>query len=127
LNIIYLESGAFMDGLFKKQFDSFMTGMAITLPISLAIQWHSDPDISILNFVSYSNAEVDELLERSENPSSRRDYIVALKKVNRIIQYDQPCTFLYWLDNVTAYNNKITNIDFNPLGVIHHCWEWSIK
>ena len=127
MNVKFIEFGALMDGIFNKQFDSFMLGTAISLPIDLSVQWHSDPNVSRVNFVSYSNNEVDELLDKLENSISREDYFARLKKINKIIQHDQPCTFLYWLDNVTAYNNKIINIDFNPLGVIHHCWEWSIK
>ncbi len=127
MNVKYLDFSALMGGILQKQFDAFMVGTAISLPINLTVQWHSDPNISRVNFSSYSNAEVDELLEKLEGKNSRKDYIAALKKVNKIIQNDQPYTFLYWLDNATAYNNRISNIDFNPLGVVHHCWEWSIN
>jgi len=127
VNIVYLEFGAFMDGLFIKQYDSWMAGWQTPLPINLKIQWHSNSNLSPMNFTSYKNAKVDELLTKLDENISREEYFATLNNINKIIYDDQPFAFLYWINNANAFNNKIVNIDFNPLGVIHHCWEWSIK
>ena len=49
-----------------------------------------------------------------------------LKDFQKIIHEDQPVTFLYWVDNTIAYNKKIENVNIDPLGAVHDCWEWSI-
>jgi len=36
-------------------------------------------------------------------------------------------TFLYWTDNIIAYNKRISKVKFYMLGLDKNTWEWRIK
>ena len=60
-----MELGAFIDNLYDRKFDSWMAGFGIPIPLDLKPYWYSDPNIGILNFASYNNAEVDTILNQT--------------------------------------------------------------
>lgn len=127
VSIEFLEMNTFLDGLFNKEFDAWMVGWQIPIPVDLKIQWYSDPNATPVNFSSYNNPKVDSLLDRLEQGNSIAERNELLKEINQIIYNEQPYTFLYWIDNIVAYNKRIKNIVINPLGAIHNCWEWEIN
>ncbi len=127
VSVEFLEMNTFLDGLFNKEFDAWMVGWQIPIPIDLRIQWYSDPNATPVNFSSYGNPVVDSLLDALDMDVSTPERNNLLKKINEIIYNEQPYTFLYWIDNIVAYNRRIHNINVNPLGAIHSCWEWELK
>jgi peptide/nickel transport system substrate-binding protein len=121
------EMGVFIDNLHKKRFDAWMVGSYIPIPIHLKSFWYSDLSKAPVNFVSYQNNEVDKIINEIENTSDETIKNQLYKKFQKIIHQEQPVTFLYWIDNITAHNKKINNMDISPLGFIHHCWNWTIE
>jgi len=120
------ELGIFIDNLFSKQFDAWMAAWVVPIPVNLDISWYSDLSKTPLNFPSYQNSEVDELLNRLssvENVEKSDIY----SEIQMILYNDQPYTFLYWIDNIACYNNRIKNIEIDPLGAIKHSWKWTIN
>ncbi len=51
---------------------------------------------------------------------------ILYKKFQEIIHEDEPATFLYWIDDIVAYNKRIKNITISPLGAVQKCWEWKV-
>ena len=50
-----------------------------------------------------------------------------IKDFQNIIHQEEPVTFLYWIDNLTAHSKMIEGISVSPLGAVHHTWKWKIK
>jgi peptide/nickel transport system substrate-binding protein len=126
-SIEQLEPGDFIEKLSKKSLNAWIAGWAVPLPLDLKISWYSDLNKTPMNFCSYQNKNVDLLLDEIEKRISNDQKNNLYKKLEEILYADQPVTFLFWIDNVVVYNKRIQNIDVNPLGVVHHCWKWSVK
>lgn len=122
-----LEPRNFFDKMFKRELEAWIAGWSVTIPIYLTAYWHSDVTKNFLNVQSYKNNSVDLILNNLDKRISEDESINALKRIQEIINDEQPVTFLYWIDGITAYNNKIKKININPLGSIHHIWQWRIE
>ena len=101
--------------------------MYIAIPLDLKIAWYSDLEKTPYNFVSYRNPEVDKLLDEISDETKQEKIDLLYRKLQEIIHRDEPETFLYWVDNIVVYNNKLENIGINPLGTIQHCWNWTVR
>ncbi len=127
VSIEKIELGTFIDNLYAKSFDAWMIGWFVPIPIQLKPYWYSDTELAPLNFASYNNSQADELMNKLETEQNEKERNRILSQLEKIIHRDEPVTFLYWIDNIVAYNKKIGKLKINPLGVIHHCWEWKIE
>ncbi|MBO5899513.1 MAG: peptide-binding protein, partial [Lentisphaeria bacterium] len=69
------------------------------------------------NHISYSNAELDRLIEemRSEFDSAKRRELA--HKIGEIIHRDQPYTFLVWPYSLVAVSEKFKNLNVYPAGM----------
>lgn len=127
VNIQTMELNTFLDNLFSKKFNAWIASWYIALPLELKMMWYSNLSVTPLNVQSYSNKDIDKILDEIET-SPRQEVLNSLyKQFQEIIHNDEPVTFLYWIDDITAHNKRIKNIDINPLGVIHHCWNWKLE
>lgn len=125
-NIQMLEMGAFVEGLMKRDYDAWIAGWTIPIPIDLNPYWNSDQDIGFLNFSSYQNNEKDEILNQLQQKLFEPEKKVLYKKLQSIFYQDEPVTFLYWFDNVIVYNKRISKINFSMLGLVKNAWEWRV-
>jgi peptide/nickel transport system substrate-binding protein len=122
-----LEPGVFFDRMFSKQLDAWMAGWVIPVPLDLNLYWHSDLDNAPLNVVSYRSSRTDKLLNniaKEKDEDKKNEYI---KELQVVFYEENPVTFLYWIDNLIAYNRRLDNIKVTPLGIFHQCWKWSVK
>jgi len=126
-NIQTLEMGAFVERLMKKDFDAWIAGWTIPVPIDLNPYWNSDQDIGFLNFSSYQNKEKDSILDSLQHRLNEPEKIRLYKEIQNIFYKDDPVTFLYWFDNIIAYNKRISKIDFSMLGFVKNAWDWKVK
>lgn len=124
MNIEQLELGMLIDKINNKSADAWMASWIIPIPLDLKFSWYSNLATTPMNFPSYQNKELDDLLDKLEAKISKQQKNELYKKIENILYRDQPVTFLYWIDNVVAYNKKIKNIEVTPLGTVHHCWLW---
>ena len=122
-----IELGVLIDNMYEKNMDAWMIGWYVPVPINLKISWYSDLEKTPYNFAGYQNPEADKILDEISNETDPKKLNELYKKLQKIIHDDEPVTFLYWVDNIVVYNGKIENININPLGAVHHCWEWTVK
>lgn len=125
-NIQTLEMGAFVERLMKRDYDAWIAGWTIPIPIDLNPYWNSDQDIGFLNFSSYQNKEKDEILNQLQQRLSESEKIILYKKLQSIFYEDEPETFLYWFDKIIAYNKRISKINLSMLGLVKNAWEWRV-
>ncbi len=127
VNIQTMELNTFLDNLFSKKFNAWIASWYIALPIDLKMMWYSKFSSTPINIQSYSNKDVDKILDEIEKSTNKAKIESLYKQFQEIMHNDEPVTFLYWVDDITAHNKRIKNIDINPLGVIHHCWNWKLE
>lgn len=127
LNVETMELGTYIENLYSKSLDSWMAAWYVPIPLDLKNYWYSDPEQTPANLCSYKNIRVDSLLILAETETDENKLNEIYKSVQELIQQDQPVTFLYWKDNIVAYNKRIKNLQVNPFGVVHHCWLWSVN
>jgi peptide/nickel transport system substrate-binding protein len=126
VNIQTMELNTFLDNLFSKKFNAWIASWYIALPLELKMMWYSNLSSTPLNVQSYSNKQVDKILDEIETSPDKEKLYNLYKQFQEIMHNDEPVTFLYWIDDITAHNKRIKNVDINPLGVIHHCWNWEL-
>ncbi len=117
----------FWGSVLAKKYDAWVAGWMVPIPINLKQYWHSDLKKNVVNLSSYQNKEADRLLEKMESKISKDELNKTYKEFQSVLYEDAPVTFLFWKDNIVAYNKKINGVAVSPLGVVHKCWNWSIS
>lgn len=121
------ELGVLIDNMYEKNMDAWLIGWYVTIPIELKFLWYSNLKKSPYNFVSYQNKGADRILDEISKETNREKLNGLYKRFQKIIHKDEPVTFLYWVDNIVVHNRRVKNINVNPLGAVHHCWNWSVR
>lgn len=127
VNIKNMEYNNYVDNLMGKQFDSWVGGWYIPLPIELKVYWGSDFKQAHLNFAGYQSLATDNLLNELYTHSLFSPPKHILQEIQEAVYKDHPFTFLFWVDQVFGVNNRVSGVDINPLGAIHSCWEWRLN
>ncbi len=122
-----LEFGVYNDKMYGHELNAWIGGWVVPIPITLRPFWYSELTKTPLNVIGYQNKAVDLLLNKIEKTGLQSKKNELVKKFQNILYKDNPVTFLYLIDDLVAYNNRIKNIEINPLGYLHHCWNWSFK
>lgn len=112
----------------KRRFDAVILGWTIPMDPDLYDVWHSSKTgPSELNFVSYRNAEVDDLLERGRSTFDRAERKRCYDRIQEILAEDQPYIFLYVPDALPIFNARIRGIDPAPVGIGHNVIKWYVS
>lgn len=127
VTVISEEPGVFFDNMFGKKFNAWIAGWSVPIPLDLKSYWYSDLSETPLNVTSYMDNKADKLLDKAVSERSWKMRDEYYKKFQDVISDDCPVTFLYWIDNIVAYNKRIENLKVTPLGAVYHCWNWAIK
>ena len=127
VSIATLEMGAMMDDIIARKQDSWIAAWYIPIPIELKSYWYSDLQNTPLNFVGYQNKTADNLMDELKVHLPKERQKKLYYRFQEIMHEDQPVTFMYWISDIVGINKRIKNINITPLGVITHCWEWSVK
>jgi len=127
ISIQTLEPSVFFNYLLDKKINAWIGGWVVPIPITLKPYWYSNFEQFKLNVINYKNSESDSILDKLDKSTTIKERNSLLRKFQRIVYKENPVTFLYWIDNLVAYNNRIKNIEINPLGYLHHSWNWSFK
>jgi peptide/nickel transport system substrate-binding protein len=122
-----VELNKLIDNLFNKSMDAWIAAYYIQIPLEYKMVWYSDLDAAPFNFVSYQNKDLDIIIDALGKKIFYEKEVDFHKQLQEIIYADQPVTFLYWIDNIVAVNNKVKNYEINPLGVIQHVWDWRLN
>lgn len=89
--------------------------------------WHSSKTKpGELNFIGYSNAEVDRLLEEGRSTFNIEKRKQAYYRIQDILADDQPYTFLYVPDALPVVASRIRGIEPAPAGIGHNLIKWYV-
>jgi peptide/nickel transport system substrate-binding protein len=128
VNIHVVEWAAFINTFIrKKDFEAIILGWGLGLDPDQYEIWHSSktgPDQ--LNHVSYSNPEVDRLLEQGRRTFNRERRTAIYREFQRVLAEDQPLVFLYVPEALTAVSSRIQGIEPAPAGLAWNFIRWYV-
>lgn len=111
----------------KKNFDVVLMGWNISQDPDQYDIWHSSKTgVKELNFVSYSNKEVDRLLEEGRGTFDKGKRRAAYFRMQEIIAEDQPYSFLYVPDALPVVSARFRGIEPAPAGIGHNFIKWYV-
>jgi peptide/nickel transport system substrate-binding protein len=121
-----LEPGVFFNKMYQREFNAWMAGWSVALPLDLKPLWYSSVPGGEFNLVTYQNKKLDNLLDEIETTKSNKLKNINYKKIQQILYNDNPTTFLYWTNIIVVYNKRIHNVNITPTGALDNCWNWTI-
>jgi len=132
VNIKTLAWSELIKSLDNKTFDAFILTWALACDPDISNVWHSSqiPDPKNgkygLNSISYSNPEVDRLLDEAKQTLDQQERKPKYQQVHRTIMNEQPYTFLYIADTLYAVSKRVKIQKLSPLGILHNIEKWDL-
>jgi peptide/nickel transport system substrate-binding protein len=128
VKIRVLEWAAFVnDFINKRRFDATILGWTIPLDPDIYDVWHSSKTgPQELNFVSYKNAEVDDLIEKGRSTFDQGKRKKYYDRIQEILAEEQPYTFLYVPDALPIIHARIRGVEPAPLGIGYNFIKWYV-
>jgi peptide/nickel transport system substrate-binding protein len=111
----------------KRRFEAVILGWSIGLdPDQYDIWYSGKTKEKELNFVSYSNPEVDALLEKGRRTFDISERKKAYYRIQEILAEDLPYIFLYVPDALTIVNGRFKGIKPSPIGIMYNLPKWYV-
>ena len=111
----------------KKRFEAVILGWSIGLDPDQYDIWHSSKTREKeLNFISYSNPEVDALLEKGRRTFDVSERKKAYFRIQEILAEEVPYIFLYVPDATIIVNGRVRGIKPSPLGISYNLPKWYV-
>jgi peptide/nickel transport system substrate-binding protein len=128
VNIRVYEWSAFLKNFInKRNFEACLLGWGIGIDPSQIDIWNSKKTGETeLNFISYNNPEVDELLDLGASTYDRDERKKYYDKFQEIIAEDQPYTFLYVADTLPIISSRFQGIEPAPIGIGYNFIKWYV-
>ena len=126
MKIEQVERGTFWQEVTTRTYDAWLAGFSVPLQMQLDDLWGSDLQKYPFNLVGFRNRRVDEILAAARLLQLETDGAPLWKEFQEIVQREQPCTFLYWINNIVAVNARVRGTQVGVLGTTHNAWDWYI-
>ena len=126
VKIRIIEWAAFINEFInKKDFEATILGWTITLDPDPYDVWHSSKTKpGELNFISFKNSEIDELLEKGRGTFDQAERKECYYRMQEIIAEEQPYTFLYVPDALPIISSRFKGIEPSAIGIGYNFIEW---
>jgi peptide/nickel transport system substrate-binding protein len=123
-----LEWAAFVkDFINKRRFDATVLGWTIPLDPDNYDVWHSSKTgPEELNFTSFKNSEVDDLLEKGRSTFDQKVRKRCYDRIQEILAEEQPYLFLYVPDALPIVQARFRGIEPAPLGIGYNFIKWYV-
>ncbi|MFO7831976.1 MAG: peptide-binding protein [Desulfuromonadaceae bacterium] len=109
------------------KFDATILGWTIPVDPDGYNIWHSTKTgPRELNFIAYSNPEVDKLLEQGRRVLPIEERRPIYHRLQEILAREQPYTFLYVPDSLPVVARRFHGIEEAPAGIMHNFNEWYV-
>jgi peptide/nickel transport system substrate-binding protein len=128
VDVRVIEWAAFLkDFVDKRNFDAVLLGWTLDPDPDQYIIWHSSKTgPKEFNFVTYANAEVDELLEKGRRTFDRELRKRTYDLFQEILVEEQPYTFLYYGQSLVALHCRFHGVEPAPAGIGHNFERWYV-
>ena len=122
-----VERSVFWQDLMQKKYDAWIAGFEVPLQLQLDDLWGSDLRKYPFNVVSYQDKRAAEILRSVRLTSREIDAAQLWKELQVIFLRDQPCTFLFWVNNLVGVNQRVRGTKIGILGITHAAWDWYVS
>jgi peptide/nickel transport system substrate-binding protein len=128
VTIKVIEWAAFINNFVdKRNFDAVLLGWSLSPDPDQYDIWHSSKTRpKEFNFVTYSNAEVDAVLEKARRTFDRAERKAQYDRLQEILDEEQPYTFLYVAYALPIVHKRFHGIEPAPAGISHNFKEWYV-
>jgi len=128
VKIRVVEWAAFVkDFINQRKFDATILGWTIPMEPDLYDVWHSSKTgPEELNFVSFQNAEVDELIVKARESFDQAFRKRCYDRIQEILAEEQPYLFLYVPDALPIVNARFRGVAVAPLGIGWNLIHWYV-
>jgi peptide/nickel transport system substrate-binding protein len=111
----------------KRQFQAIVLGWGTGADPDQYVVWHSSQSgADQLNHISYSNPEVDSLLEAGRSSCVQSERARYYHRLHQVLADDQPLVFLYWRDALPVASSRIYGIEPGPAGIKWNFTDWFV-
>jgi peptide/nickel transport system substrate-binding protein len=111
----------------KRRFEAVILGWSISPdPDQYDIWYSKKTKEKEFNFVSYSNPEVDALLEKGRRTFDINERKKAYFRIQEILAEDLPYIFLYVPDATPIVNARFKGIKPSPIGITYNLPKWYV-
>ena len=115
------------DFIDKRNFEAVLLGWTIPNDPDLFDVWHSSKQgPKELNFTSFANGEVDEMLVKSRHTLDRTERKKYLDRVQEILAEEQPYTFLFVPYATVALHKRFKAVEPAPAGIMYNFIKWYV-
>jgi peptide/nickel transport system substrate-binding protein len=108
-------------------YDGSVSGLSIDTSLDLSGSFHSRAIPSGENFFRYSNPEVDRLIDLSARQVEFADAQPYFHQIEHLLHRDQPATFLWESQRLTAINKRVHDAKPNLLQSLFNLKDWWIE
>ena len=126
MKIRVIEWSAFINEFIdKKDFEATILGWTTGFEPDQFDIWHSSKTgKKELNFISFKNREVDELLEKGRRTFDQEKRRAIYFRLQEILAEEQPYTFLYVPEALPIVHSRVYGIEPSPLGISYNFHRW---
>lgn len=123
-----IEWSAFINNFIdKKDFEAVVLGWSLNLDPDQYDIWHSSKTKEKqFNFISFKNAEVDEVLEKGRRTFDRDERKRYYDRFQEILNDEQPYTFLYVGYALPAISKRFQGVEAAAAGIWHNYKDWYV-
>jgi peptide/nickel transport system substrate-binding protein len=110
-------------------FDATVVGLGLDTSLDLTGYFHSSSigEAEAMNFMRYSNPEVDRLIELSLSKLDIAEARPQLERLQQILHRDQPITFLWESQRLSVVNRRVRDVRPNVLFSLFNVEEWWVR
>lgn len=128
MKIRVIEWSAFINEFIdKKDFEATILGWTTGFDPDQYDIWHSSKTgPKELNFISYKNPAVDDLLEQGRRTFDQEQRKAYYFRLQEILAEDQPYTFLYVPEALPIVSSRFRGIEPSPLGISYNLYQWYV-
>ena len=111
----------------KKNFEAVILGWTLGQDPDIYDIWHSSKvGPKELNFISYKNVEVDNLLGKGRYTFDQKVRKACYDRIQEILAEDQPYTFLYVPYALPIISSRFHGIEPAPAGIAYNMDKWYV-
>ncbi len=115
------------DFIDKRNFEAVLLGWTIPNDPDLFDVWHSSKrGPKELNFTSFENREVDELLVKARHTLDRPERKKCLDRIQEVLAEEQPYTFLFVPYSTVALHKRFKAVEPAPAGIMYNFIKWYV-
>ena len=119
-----LEFNVLQSRLNERNFDAALGGWGMPTTLDLRYAFHTDSIEDNVNFMGYSNPEVDRLIDQMARVPTLEEAADLLDRLQLLIHQDQPMTFLWESQRINGVNRRVENVQSNLLSSFFDLEEW---